>query len=132
MWEFEDVRGRLIKDMSQLIRKGGIAPLDGIEVSIQCRVNDWLYPAYQELCERTEAVTTEEATRLGMDRLAAIYRVRDRRHSSTTFSGHCNPCGRGDYVVCTSKVSAKITTLDLMKGEDVLSSTESPLSCTSA
>ncbi|KAG8967805.1 hypothetical protein FRC05_001901 [Tulasnella sp. 425] len=75
MWEFEQVRARLIKDMSLIIDNGGIDPLDRIEVSIQCRVSDWLYPAYQELCDRTEPLTTEEAKRLGMDRLAAVYRV---------------------------------------------------------
>ncbi|KIO22953.1 hypothetical protein M407DRAFT_27523 [Tulasnella calospora MUT 4182] len=81
MWEFEDVRTRLIKDMSQMISNGGVEPLDRVEGSIQCRVSDWLHPAYQVLCDRKEGVTTEEAKRLGMDRLAAIYRVRDRRHA---------------------------------------------------
>ncbi|KAG8937469.1 hypothetical protein FRC00_005171 [Tulasnella sp. 408] len=75
MWEFEDVRASLIEDMSQIISKNEVEPLDRVEVSIQCRVNDWLHPAYQELCDRDEGVTTEEAKRLGMDRLAAIYRL---------------------------------------------------------
>ncbi|KAG8912964.1 hypothetical protein FRC01_004811 [Tulasnella sp. 417] len=83
MWEFEDVRARLIKDMSHIINQGGIEPLDRIEVSIQCRVSDWLHPAYEELCDREEGVTNDEAKRLGLDRLAAIYRVRDRRHANT-------------------------------------------------
>ncbi|KAG8909856.1 hypothetical protein FRC01_006684 [Tulasnella sp. 417] len=83
MWEFEAVRSRLIKDMSRVINQGGIEPLDRIEVSIQCRISDWLHPAYEELCDRKEGVTNEEAKRLGMDRLAAIYRVRDRRHENT-------------------------------------------------
>ncbi|KAG8913830.1 hypothetical protein FRC00_001490 [Tulasnella sp. 408] len=82
MWDFEDLRTRLIKDMSQMIDDSGVDPLDRIEVSMQCRVSDWLHPAYQVLCDRTEGVTTEEAKRLGMDRLAAIYRVRDRRHAN--------------------------------------------------
>ncbi|KAG8912883.1 hypothetical protein FRC01_004846 [Tulasnella sp. 417] len=81
MWEFEDARARLIKEMSDIINQGGIAPLDRIEASIQGRISDWLHPAYKELCDREEGVTGDEAKRLGMDRLAAIYRVRDRQHA---------------------------------------------------
>ncbi|KAG8921007.1 hypothetical protein FRC01_000490 [Tulasnella sp. 417] len=56
MWEFEDVRARLIKDMSQIINNGGIEPLDRVEVSIKCRVIDWLHPAYQEPLSTESAI----------------------------------------------------------------------------
>ncbi|KAG9027236.1 hypothetical protein FS837_004340, partial [Tulasnella sp. UAMH 9824] len=122
MWEFERVRAKIVKDMSQLISNGGVGPLDRVEVSIRCRVSDWLHPAYQELCDRAEGVTTEEAKRLGMDRLAAIYRIRDRRHphDPESYPGHCTYCagtGLADHVPRTA-------TLDLIKAEEILSSVE--------
>ncbi|KAG9031483.1 hypothetical protein FS837_002973, partial [Tulasnella sp. UAMH 9824] len=126
MWEFERVRAKLIKDMSQVISNGGVEPLDRVEVSIQCRVSDWLYPAYQELCDRAEAVTTEEAKRLGMDRLAAIYRVRDRRHAfdpaarRNGYCGYCAGSGLPNRIPCPP-------TLELIKAEAALSSIEGPL-----
>ncbi|KIO16899.1 hypothetical protein M407DRAFT_33456 [Tulasnella calospora MUT 4182] len=123
MWEFEDIRARLIKDMSQTIGNGGIEPLDRVEVAIQCRVTDWLHPAYQELCERADGVTTDEAKRLGMDRLAAIYRVRDRRRPAAQNSGYCYSCG-SDYGYTNV---APTPTLDLIKAEEVLASVDVPL-----
>ncbi|KAG8921006.1 hypothetical protein FRC01_000489 [Tulasnella sp. 417] len=150
MWEFQEIRMRLVNDMSQIIINGGIDPLDRIEVSIQCRVSDWLHPAYQELCDRTEPVTTEEAKRLGMDRLAAIYRVRDRRHANsaaqnaylaTQNRSGCGYCGRnrGRYdsyrslgVMSQTVAVVQTPTLALIQAEDILSSLDGPLSCTCA
>ncbi|KIO22955.1 hypothetical protein M407DRAFT_27524 [Tulasnella calospora MUT 4182] len=129
MWGFKEVKTRLVRDMSQIISDDGIPPLDRIEVSVQCGVSDWLHPAYQELCERTEGMTNEEAKRLGMDRLAAVYRVRDRRHAHTAAvqnSGHCGYCGRTGYMSYSNNVQTP--TLDLIKAEEVLSSVEGPLS----
>ncbi|KIO16902.1 hypothetical protein M407DRAFT_33457 [Tulasnella calospora MUT 4182] len=135
MWEFEDVRARLIKDMSQIINNGGVDPLDRVEVSIQCRVSNWLHPAYQELCDRAEGVTTVEAKRLGMDRLAAIYRVRDRRHANNAAqnSSRCSYCSRNSFYGSYNNVvqTVQTPTLDLIKAEDVLSSVEVPLPCPS-
>ncbi|KAG8913831.1 hypothetical protein FRC00_001491 [Tulasnella sp. 408] len=152
MWEFEDIRTSLVEDMSQIISKGGVEPIDRIEVSIQCRVSDWLHPAYQALCDRAEGVTTEEAKRLGMDRLAAIYRVRDRRHASTAaqnahtgghplhYCGYCG-CNRySNYLDCGHAYTPTVPvvqtptlpTLDLIKAEDILSSLDGPLPYTRA
>ncbi|KIO22956.1 hypothetical protein M407DRAFT_114204 [Tulasnella calospora MUT 4182] len=131
MWEFEDVRARLIKDMSQIINNDGIDPLDRVEVSIQCRVSSWLHPAYQELCDRAEGVKTEEAKRLGMDRLAAIYRVRDQRHANNAVqnSGRCGYCQQYGYMTYNNNVQT--ATIDLIKAEGVLSSVEVSLPRTS-
>lgn len=131
MWEFEEVRATLINSMSQIINNGGVEPLDRVDVSIQCRVSDWLHPAYQELCDRTEPLTTEEAKRLGMDRLAAVYRVRDRRYANnrpSTSSTSCDYCGQTVYM---SHHVAPAPSLDFIKIEDILSSVEGPFSCTS-
>ncbi|KAG8912965.1 hypothetical protein FRC01_004812 [Tulasnella sp. 417] len=156
MWEFEDVRARLIKEMSDIINQGGIAPLDRIEASIQCRISDWLHPAYKELCEREEGVTAKEAKRLSMDRLVAIYRVRDRLNAKTAaqqactaaqnaFSaarstGSCQSCGRTVRMCCNPTIPPYVhtvaesltTTLDLIGEENILSSLDGPLSCACA
>lgn len=126
MWEFEEVRKRLIEDMSQLISSNAVEPLDRVEVSIQCRVNQWLHPAYQQLCERTTALTTKEAKGLGIDRLAAIYRVRDALHASKTSpGGSCHRCGRTTQAYFNQ--APAVSALSLIQGEPILSSVEGPL-----
>lgn len=68
-----------------------------------------------------------------MDRLAAVYRVRDRRYANNMASTSSTRCGYCGNTVYMSNHVARTQTLDidLIKMEDILSSVEGPLSCTS-
>lgn len=123
MWEFDDVRAQLIALMSRMIGAGSVDVLDRLEVSIRCRVVDWLLPAYQVLCERSEEVTTEEARRLGFERLVAIYRVRARLRAAMMQGVRCRRCeGSGP----SGSQAGADHTLELLKNESVLMSLDGP------
>ncbi|KAG8894160.1 hypothetical protein FRC00_009414 [Tulasnella sp. 408] len=75
MWGFDDIREKIIVKMDGTISK--INPLDRIDVSLKCRVQKWLHPAYEALCKRDEGLSDDEAGRLGLQRSAAIWRIRE-------------------------------------------------------
>lgn len=77
MWNFEDLRKDIIAHVNQTISDA--SPLDRIDASLKCRVEEWLHPAYQVLCERETGLTDEEAEHLGLRRAAAIWRIRESR-----------------------------------------------------
>ncbi|KAG8944121.1 hypothetical protein FRC04_002159 [Tulasnella sp. 424] len=94
MWGFEDVRKGLISSMERQIT--AIDPLDRIEASLKCRVQDWFHPAIQSLCERAEYLTAAEGERLGLVRLTAICRLRETyppNRGPSPASSYCSYCG---------------------------------------
>ncbi|KAG8949670.1 hypothetical protein FRC04_008416 [Tulasnella sp. 424] len=75
MWSFDDVREMIITHMDKTIETAD--PFDRIDASLKCRVEKWLHPAYQAICQRAEGLKDEEAERLGLRRSAAIWRIRE-------------------------------------------------------
>ncbi|KAG8912375.1 hypothetical protein FRC01_005131, partial [Tulasnella sp. 417] len=74
MWGFDDIRTNIIAKMDETISK--IDPLDRIDASLKCRVEKWLHPAYKVLCTRDNGLSNDDAGRLGLDKSAAIWRIR--------------------------------------------------------
>ncbi|KAG8984213.1 hypothetical protein FRB90_005475 [Tulasnella sp. 427] len=75
MWSFDDLRNGIISHMDTLTTTAD--PFERIDVSLRCRVEKWLHPAYADLCKREGALQDDEVERLGLKRAAAIWRVRE-------------------------------------------------------
>lgn len=75
MWGFNDIRNKIIDKMDKTI--SGVYSLDRIDAALKCRVRKWLHPAYKVLCKREMGLTDDEASRLGIQRSAAIWRIRE-------------------------------------------------------
>ncbi|KAG8944130.1 hypothetical protein FRC04_002168 [Tulasnella sp. 424] len=88
MWNFEDLRNDIISHVNQTISDA--SPLDRIDASLKCRVEEWLHPAYQVLCERGTGLTNEEAEHLGLGRAAAIWRIRESRRPILSVCTNCH------------------------------------------
>ncbi|KAG9025125.1 hypothetical protein FS837_005073 [Tulasnella sp. UAMH 9824] len=75
IWSFDDVRERIIAQMDPILHTAN--PFDQIDASLNCRVEKWLYLAYEALCSRKNGLTEDEAERLGIRRATAIWRIRE-------------------------------------------------------
>ncbi|KAG9026917.1 hypothetical protein FS837_004466 [Tulasnella sp. UAMH 9824] len=131
MWNFEELRKDIITHMNKTISSA--APLERIDASLKCRVEEWLHPAYQVLCERQDGLTNEEAEHLGLRRAAAIWRIRELRRPvfpgcwSCGVEAQCYNCG--SYLDQKRQTNQKnrnrakfsqVDVIELIKGEDVL------------
>ncbi|CUA75513.1 Plexin-A2 [Rhizoctonia solani] len=105
MWNFADLRTYLLP-----LLEGSLGDLDRILFSREFDIQEWLAPAYKNLCQRPQPPTTEEARKLGVDGLLLILRMREQfrppqsEYDSTT--GYCRSCA-GVYhytggLTCTS------------------------------
>lgn len=117
MWSFDDIRERIIVRMDKTISE--VDPMDRVDVSLKCRVEKWLHPAYEVLCTRDAGPSDAEAERLGILRLNAIWRVREALKSGSTSgqpSGDCNceSCRRSSSSAHLTKVQ------NLLKKEEAL------------
>jgi hypothetical protein len=94
MWNFSDLRTHLLPLAKTLV--------NGIEKIILARelgIQDWLVPAYLNLCQRPEPLTVEEATKLGIHSVLMISRLREEfRPLKSSVSGsdqndrYCSSC----------------------------------------
>lgn len=75
MWSFDAIRERIINEMDKTISGQDI--FERIDLSLKCRVEKWLHPAYETLCLRNGGLKAEEIERLGPVRSAAIWRIRE-------------------------------------------------------
>ncbi|KAG9003652.1 hypothetical protein FRB90_011135 [Tulasnella sp. 427] len=64
MWSFDDIRNGIISHMDTLTATAD--PFERIDVSLRCRVEKWLHPAYADLCKREGALQDDEVERLGL------------------------------------------------------------------
>ncbi|KAG8692500.1 hypothetical protein FRC08_009736, partial [Ceratobasidium sp. 394] len=60
-------------------RCGELPPIERIEVARVCNVPEWVSGAIDELCEREDPITLEEANRLGVETFGDISRRRERK-----------------------------------------------------
>ncbi|CUA74216.1 hypothetical protein RSOLAG22IIIB_11057 [Rhizoctonia solani] len=63
--------------ISELERRFTFLPIHRIQMSDEFNLPAWEKPAFIELCRRPEPISKEEAKVLGLDRLAAISRIRE-------------------------------------------------------
>ncbi|KAG8896367.1 hypothetical protein FRC01_011862, partial [Tulasnella sp. 417] len=75
MWSFDDLRNSIISQMDKMTAKA--SPFDVASVSLKCRVEKWLHPAYAALCRREASFTDDEVEWLGIKRAAALWRIRE-------------------------------------------------------
>jgi len=73
MWSFEDLRDLAIQAMTDL----PIDPIERAALADEFNVEEWLLPALNELAQREEPISVEEARRLGWERALQIAAVRE-------------------------------------------------------
>ncbi|KAG8994305.1 hypothetical protein FRB94_009961 [Tulasnella sp. JGI-2019a] len=88
--QFHTVREYAISRMeSQFIYSDAVSR---IELAIECDIPQWLHPAYNFLCMRDAPITAEEGRRLGHERSAAIWRIREL-YRAAPHGEYCGQCG---------------------------------------
>ncbi|KAG8921495.1 hypothetical protein FRC01_000220 [Tulasnella sp. 417] len=73
VWGFETLRKFIIDHLDSLLDD----PLSRIELADQCGVKEWLHPAYAKLCAQGTPLTVKEGRVLGLERFAALCRIRE-------------------------------------------------------
>jgi hypothetical protein len=73
MWGFDDIRDLAIQCMSLL----SIDPIERAALANEYSIDQWLLPALNELAQREEPISIEEARRLGWERALQIAAVRE-------------------------------------------------------
>jgi hypothetical protein len=101
MWEFNDIRGRAIQELSEM----GIAmaAIEKIECARRFDVKGWLLGGYIELLKRAETITDDEAERLGWKTATKLVRLREQflisnQPTTPTISTTCAVCGNSRYM----------------------------------
>ncbi|KAG8946676.1 hypothetical protein FRC00_009463 [Tulasnella sp. 408] len=124
MWNFEELRKDIITHVNKTISNA--SPLDRIDASLKCKVEEWLHPAYQVLCERQTGLTDEEAQHLGLGRTVAIWRIREIRRPTFLKCWSCNveQCYNCEAYFDQNRqqrgAQASRNVIELIKKEDVL------------
>lgn len=72
-WGFETLRKFIIDHLDSILNE----PLSRIELADQCNVKEWLHPAYAKLCAQGTPLTVKEGKVLGLERFAALCRMRE-------------------------------------------------------
>lgn len=91
MWSFDEIREVIILQMDETIPI--VDAMDRVDASLKCRVEKWLHPAYEELCNRETALSDVEAERLGFRRSMAIWRIREALRSTRSPATQSNCSG---------------------------------------
>ncbi|KAG8914264.1 hypothetical protein FRC00_000193 [Tulasnella sp. 408] len=126
MWNFDELRKAIITHVNKTI--SSTSPMDRIDASLKCKVEEWLHPAYQVLCERENGLTNEEAKHLGLERAAAIWRIREA-YCAAKSSGcwgcrgrdlYCRSCGCYEVNRPQGNQINSVNVIERIKGEDVL------------
>ncbi|KAG9121352.1 hypothetical protein FRC07_002722, partial [Ceratobasidium sp. 392] len=103
-WNFAELRAHL----SPLAEKQFMSDIDRIVFAHKYDINEWLVPAYIRLCQRSGALSTDEAVKLGVHGVLLVYRLKveylrpkhllcpDCLCSGVEFSSasSCGMCGR--------------------------------------
>ena len=74
-WEFNGIRALAIRELQKL----EVSPVDAIVLSRKYDIaGRWTLAAYAALCQRVDALTLEEAGRLGLETTVRIAQLRER------------------------------------------------------
>lgn len=74
MWEFLEIRDLAIKELSNRT----MDPFTKVLLAKRYKIPVWLRLGYQELANREEIITCEEAKQLGWDAAIRIFHLRDK------------------------------------------------------
>ncbi|KIM85851.1 hypothetical protein PILCRDRAFT_5473 [Piloderma croceum F 1598] len=70
-WKFESIKDLAIRQLALIG-----SPIDKIVLGQRHGVTDWLLDSYRAICERSDALTLDEANRLGMENVVKISSLR--------------------------------------------------------
>ncbi|CAE6524041.1 unnamed protein product [Rhizoctonia solani] len=95
MWNFFDLRSYLLAQA-----EASLSDAEKIVFAKKFSVRKWLAPAYLNLCRRSTPPTTSEATKLRLDDVVMIFRLRERyrvwdpmgRTNSSSSEKYCERC----------------------------------------
>lgn len=74
-WEFNDIRALAIRELQKL----EVSPVDAIVLSRKYDIaGRWTLAAYAALCQRADALTLQEAGRLGLETTVRIAQLREK------------------------------------------------------
>jgi hypothetical protein len=76
-WKFESIKALAIERLAALA-----SPIDKIVLGRRHEITEWLVDAYTAVCERSSALTLEEAKRLGLDDVVKISFLRQEIRTS--------------------------------------------------
>ncbi|QRV85723.1 The BTB (BR-C, ttk and bab)/POZ (Pox virus and Zinc finger) domain [Ceratobasidium sp. AG-Ba] len=98
-WGFEDLRSFLLP-----LAEKELNDVDKIMFAREFDIDEWLAPAHTRLCQRKEALTSDEAKKLGTESLLLILRIREEFYNRNISSSagargnYCAPCcGYSEY-----------------------------------
>ncbi|CAE6432741.1 unnamed protein product [Rhizoctonia solani] len=99
--DFSELRALLLPHAEK-----NLGDVDKIVFAREFDIKDWLAPAHLRLCQRSSALSTEEARKLGVDSVLLIWRMREQYRnqpsgSSSTFitsQNYCYTCAGLTYV----------------------------------
>lgn len=84
-WGFVTLRKFIIEHLDSLLKD----PLGRIELADQCDVKEWLHPAYAKLCAQGTPLTVKEGRVLGLERFAALCRIREEGMKRGGYPSRC-------------------------------------------
>ncbi|CUA72030.1 hypothetical protein RSOLAG22IIIB_04891 [Rhizoctonia solani] len=73
MWNFSDLRAYLLAQAEETL-----SDAEKIHFAKKFGIQNWLVPAYLNLCRRPTPPTTDEATKLGLEDVLMIFRLREQ------------------------------------------------------
>lgn len=73
MWGFEHLRELSIRNMSDIV----MDPVERAALASEYSIDEWLLPALNELAQREEPITVDEARRLGWETALKVAAVRE-------------------------------------------------------
>ncbi|CAE6489141.1 unnamed protein product [Rhizoctonia solani] len=73
MWNFSDLRAYLLAQAEETL-----SDAEKIDFAKKFGIQNWLVPAYLNLCRRSTPPTTDEATKLGLDDVLMVFRLREQ------------------------------------------------------
>ncbi|KAG9121351.1 hypothetical protein FRC07_002721 [Ceratobasidium sp. 392] len=95
-----------------------LSDVDKIVFAREFKVDEWLAPAHIKLCLREEKITTQEASKLGLDSLLFILRFReDNRRNMDGITAQCSGCGSNGRCSYSGHVLT-VAGITSMPGED--------------
>ncbi|KAG6325991.1 hypothetical protein ID866_13098 [Astraeus odoratus] len=89
-WGFKDTRQAAIDALND----SQIGLVDRVVLAQTYDIKDWLLPALNQLAQRAEPISLEEAGRIGVDVALKMTWVRERLKSTSIH--HCSRCGSSD------------------------------------
>ncbi|KAF8598505.1 hypothetical protein BDV93DRAFT_526688 [Ceratobasidium sp. AG-I] len=84
MWNFAELRAYLVPLAEKVLDD-----IDKIIFAREFEVRDWLAPAHIRLCQRQEPLTSDEASKLGVDSLLLIHRIKVGNLNALVTSVQC-------------------------------------------